>query len=185
MKLYGIRPRDTRSDDTASTSRKVLSIKLRGDATMFNLTRNRCLKFAAAGAFFVLTAATPARAEQLPQNLGPVGPHVPILTDVGAKRVLAWYEPDSDGCAVTAVAWNRSDIDGTSTVGIRIRLEPGEIVHIDSSYDIKPLDLQCADDAASLSIADNGELVAFGWQDTNPPVRQEANPSMKASVSGF
>lgn len=182
VESFGVRPRDTGPMDTASTSR---SLKYRGDATMFNLTRNQCLKFAAAGAFFALTAATPARAEQLPQNLGPVGPHVPILTDVGAKRVLAWYQPDSDGCAVTAVAWNRSDIDGTSTVGIRIRLEPGEIVHIDTSYDIKPLDLQCADDAASLSIVDNGELVAFGWQETNPPMEQEANPTMKASASGF
>ena len=30
---------------------------------MFPLTRNQCLKFAAAGAFFALTAFTPARAE--------------------------------------------------------------------------------------------------------------------------
>jgi hypothetical protein len=154
-----------------------LEYQLRGDATMFPLTRNQCLKFAAAGAFFALTAATPARAEQLPQNSGPVGPDSVILTDVGAKRVLAWYQPDSDGCAVTAVAWNRADIDGTSTIGIRIRLEPGEIVHIDSSYDTKPLDLQCADDAATLSIVDNGELVAFGMQ--------QADPRMRANASGF
>jgi len=152
---------------------------------MFTLTRNQCLKFAAAGAFLALTTATPARANELAQNLGPVGSHVPILTDVGAKRVLAWYEPDSGGCAVTAVAWNRSDIDGTSTVGMRIRLDPGETVHFDSSYDVKPLDLQCADDGASLSIVDNGELVAFGWQETNPAMEREANPTTKASVSGF
>lgn len=152
---------------------------------MFPFNRNQCLKFAAAGAFFALAAATPTRAEQLPQNLGPVGPGVPILTDVGAKRVLAWYQPDSNGCAVTAVAWNRSDIDGTSAVGIRIRLDRGETVHIDSSYDVKPLDLQCADDAASLSIVDNGELVAFGWEKANPPMKQEADPTMKASASRF
>lgn len=152
---------------------------------MFPFNRNQCLKFAAAGAFFALAAATPTRAEQLPQNLGPVGPQVPILTDVGAKRVLAWYQPDSNGCAVTAVAWNRSDIDGTSAVGIRIRLDRGETVHIDSSYDVKPLDLQCADDAASLSIVDNGELVAFGWEKANPPMKQEADPTMKASASRF
>jgi hypothetical protein len=75
------------------------------------------------------------------------------------------------------VAWNRADIDGTSTIGMRVRLKPGEIVHIDSSYDTKPLDLQCADDAASLSIVDNGELVAFGMQ--------QADPRMKANASGF
>jgi hypothetical protein len=81
------------------------------------------------------------------------------------------------------VAWNRSDIEGTSTVGIRIRLDPGEIVHIDSSYDVKSLDLKCANDAASLSIVDNGELVAFGM--ANPPMAQEPNPTVKASVSGL
>jgi hypothetical protein len=157
--------------------KKVLSINFRGDVTMFPLNRNQCLKFAAAGAFFALTAATPVRADELAQNLGPVGPQLPILTDVGTKRVLAWYQPESGGCAVFAVAWNRSDTDGTSTIGIRIRLDPGEIVHFDSSYDVKSLDLQCAADAASLSIVDNGELVAFDMQDTNQP--------MKASVSGF
>jgi hypothetical protein len=165
--------------------KKVLSINYRGDATMFPLNRNQCLKFAAAGAFFALSAATPVRADELGQNLGPVGPQVPILTDVGTKRVLAWYQPESGGCAVIAVAWNRSDIDGTSTVGMRIRLDPGQTVHFDSSYEVKSLDLQCAADAASLSIVDNGELVAFGMQDANPPMEQEANPTMKASASGF
>ena len=149
---------------------------------MFSLNRNQCLKFAAAGAFFALTAATPLRADELAQNLGPVGPEAPILTDVGAKRVLAWFQPESGGCAVMAVAWNRSDIEGTSTVGIRIRLDPGQIVHFDSSYDVKSLDLKCANDAASLSIVENGELVAFGMQDANPPMAQEPNPTMKASV---
>ena len=144
---------------------------------MFSLNRNQCLKFAAASTFFALTAATPVRAEEVAQNLGPVGPEAPILTDVGTKRVLAWYQPESGGCAVSAVAWNRSDIDGTSTVGIRIRLDPGEIVHFDSSYDVKSLDLQCAADAASLRVVDNGELVAFGMRDAKQPVT--------AGVSGF
>jgi hypothetical protein len=144
---------------------------------MFPLTRNQCLRFAAAGAFFALTAATPARAEELPQNLSPVGPDSAILTDVGAKRVLAWYQQDSDGCAVFVVSWNRSDVDGTSTAGIRIRLNPGEIFHFDSAYNIKSLNLRCADDAATLSIVDDGELVAFGMQ--------QADPRMKANASDF
>jgi hypothetical protein len=150
---------------------------------MFPLNRDQCLKFAAAGTFFALTAATPVRADELARNLGPVGPEAPILTDVGAKRVLAWFQPENGGCAVMGVAWNRSDIEGTSTVGIRIRLDPGEIVHIDSSYDVKSLDLKCANDAASLSIVDNGELVAFGM--ANPPMAQEPNSTVKASVSGL
>jgi hypothetical protein len=145
---------------------------------MFPLTRNQCLKFAAVGAFFALTSFTPARAEELPQNLGPVGPNEPILTDVGAKRVLAWYKPEGGGCAVNAVVWNRADIEGTSTAGIRIRLSPGQVVHFDSAYNVKSLNLQCsADDAANLSIVDNEELVAFDIKRTNQPVR--------ASASGF
>jgi hypothetical protein len=145
---------------------------------MFPLSRILFLTFAAVGILFVLSGlGAPARAEELPQNLGPVGPHEPILTGVGTKRVLAWYEPDSDGCAVTAVTWNRSDVDGTSTAGMRIRLDPGEIVHFDSAYNIKSLNLQCADDAATLSIVDKGELVAFGMQQAGPP--------MGANASGF
>ena len=41
---------------------------------MFPLSRN-FLKFAAAGAFVALTVFTPARADEMAQNLGPVGPH--------------------------------------------------------------------------------------------------------------
>ena len=120
MKPYGIRSEKTHGPMRYGFNlKKVLSINFRGDVTMFPLNRNQCLKFAAAGAFFALTAATPLRADELAQNLGPVGPQLPILTDVGTKRVLAWYQPESGGCAVFAVAWNRSDTDGTSTIGVR------------------------------------------------------------------
>ena len=61
---------------------------------MFPLTRS--LTLAAAGAIVALTAAsTPARADQLAQNLGPVGPREPILTTVGSKRVMAFYWPEA------------------------------------------------------------------------------------------
>jgi hypothetical protein len=132
------------------------------EIVMYSLT-----KITAASILVALAAATsPAQAQKLPQNLGPVGPHQPILTDVGHKRVLAWYEPDdSDGCAVTAVAWNRADVEGTSTAGIRIRLGRGQIVHLDSAYNVKSLNLKCADDGSTLSIVKDGELVAFGMAD--------------------
>jgi hypothetical protein len=123
-------------------------------------------KIAAASIIVALAAATsPAQAEELPQNLGPVGPGQVILTDVGTKRVLAWYEPDSVGCAVDAMVWNRADVEGTSTAGIRIRLDRGQIVHFDGAYNVKSLNLQCADDASTLSIVDDGELVTFGMAD--------------------
>jgi len=123
-------------------------------------------KITAASIIVALAAATsPAQAQKLPQNLGPVGPDEPIMTEVGAKHVIAWYEPDSDGCAVDAVAWNRKDVEGTSTAGFRIRLARGQIVHFDSAYNVKSLNLKCADDASTLSIVEDGELGAFGMVD--------------------
>ena len=57
---------------------------------MFPLSRN-FLKFAAASAIVALTAvSTPARADELVQHLGPVGPHEPILATFGNKRVIAF-----------------------------------------------------------------------------------------------
>jgi hypothetical protein len=140
---------------------------------MYTLT-----KIAAAGFLVALTAATsPARAEEMPQNLGPVGPHEPILTDVGTKRVLAWFRPDGGRCAVTGVVWTRTDVDGTSTAGMRIRLDPGQIVHFDSAYKVQSLNLKCAEDAGTLSIVDNEELVAFDIE--------RAQSSMTATTSGY
>jgi hypothetical protein len=127
-------------------------------------------KITAASVLVALAAATsPAQAQELPQSLGPVGPDGSILTDVGTKRVLAWYEPDdSDGCVIDAIVWNRADVEGTSTAGFRIRLDRGQIVHFDSAYNVKPLNLKCADDASTLSIIDDGELVTFGMAE--PPM---------------
>jgi hypothetical protein len=42
----------------------------------------------------------PARADELAQNLGPVAPREPILTCVGGKRIIAFYQPDNGDCAV-------------------------------------------------------------------------------------
>ena len=72
---------------------------------MFPLTRR--LTLAAAGAIVALTVASiPARADELAQNLGPVGPREPILTWVGSKRVIAFYQPDNGNCAVHVVVWD-------------------------------------------------------------------------------
>jgi hypothetical protein len=140
---------------------------------MYPLTKT----IAAAGMLVALTAATsPGHAEELLQNLGPVGPHEPILTDVGTKRVIAWFRPDGSGCAVTGVVWNRTDVEGTSTAGVRIRLDPGQVVHFDSSYNDKSLNLKCAEDAGTLSIVNDEELVAFDI---------ERRPTMRASASDY
>jgi hypothetical protein len=54
------------------------------------LSRIQLLKFAAAGVVAGCTLGTPARADEMVQNLGPVGPHEAILTEVGSERVIAF-----------------------------------------------------------------------------------------------
>ena len=146
---------------------------------MFTLNRNRLLGFAAAGAFVTLTAVDlPARADELVQHLGPVGPHEPILTTFGNKRVIAFYEPDNGRCAVNAVVYDKTDAETGMTTAARVRLSlnPHQVVHIDST-DNKSINLQCGDRADMLALVDSGELVA-----SDP---QQANPPMRASASGF
>ena len=77
---------------------------------MFPLTGS--LSLAAAGAILALTAASmPARADELAQNLGPVAPREPILTWVGSKRIIAFYQPDNGDCAVHVVVWHPTDVN--------------------------------------------------------------------------
>ena len=147
---------------------------------MQSLNPKRCLGIAAAGAFVALTAVgLPARADELVQHLGPVGPHEPILTTFGNKRVIAFYEPDNGHCAVNAVVYDKTDADTGMTTAARVRvsLNPRQIVHIDST-DNKSINLQCSDRAEMLALVDNGELVALDNV-------QQANPPMRASASGF
>ena len=130
---------------------------------MFPLSRN-FLKFAAASAFLVLTlSGTPARADEMAQNLGPVGPHEPILTTVGSKRIIAFYELDKGRCAVNAVIFEKTDADTGMTTAARVRvsLNPREMVHIDST-DNEMLHLQCGDQAESLAIVDAYKFIAAG-----------------------
>jgi hypothetical protein len=124
---------------------------------MFPLTR--ILSLAAAGALVALTI--PAHADELAQNLGPVGPHEPILTTVGNKRVIAFYEPDNGRCAVNAVVFDKTDADTGMTTAARVRvsLNPREMVHIDSTEN-KSLHLQCGDQAERLAIVDDNKFIA-------------------------
>ena len=142
------------------------------------------LKFAAAGAFLALTVSgTPARADELVQNLGPVGPHEAILTEVGSERVIAFYEPDNGRCAVHAVVFDKTDAytGMTTAARVRVSLNPREMVHIDSADNesVKSLNLQCGENAEKLTIIDTDSLVASGITIQSP-----AQP-IKASASGF
>ena len=126
---------------------------------MFPLSRN-FLKFVAAGAFVALTVSgTPARADEMAQNLGPVGPHEPMITMVGSKAVIAFYVPGNGGCNVQAVIWSSDDMDATTAAGFRASLDPGQTASIDSAEN-KTLTLKCGDYAESLTAIDADHQVA-------------------------
>jgi len=128
---------------------------------MFTLSRSRFLGIAAVGAFVALSASLPARAEELAQNLGPVGPHEPILTTVGSKRVIAFYEPGGGHCTINVVVWDRSDDSGDSAARVRVSLNPHQMVHIDSA-ESKSINLQCGDYAETLALVDNSKFMSAG-----------------------
>jgi hypothetical protein len=129
---------------------------------MRTLTRSRFLGFAAAGVLVAHSAASlPARSEDFAQNLGPVGPHEPILTTVGNKRVIAFYVPGDGLCTINVVVWDRSDASGDSGARLRVGLRPRQVVHIDSS-DNKSINLQCGDHAQTLALVDASKFVAAG-----------------------
>jgi hypothetical protein len=127
---------------------------------MFRLT---CmLSLGAAITLVALTAVnSSARADELSQNLGPVGPHEPILTTVGNKRVIAFFEPDSGSCAFHAVIWNTADANADSASRVRTNLDPRQMVSIDTP-DNESLKLQCGDNAERLAIVENKDFVAAG-----------------------
>ena len=127
---------------------------------MFPLAR--ILSLAAASALLALTAVNiSAHAEELVQNLGPVGPNEPILTTVGNKRILAFFEPGNGYCALQAVIWNSADVNEDTTSRVRTNLNAGQSVIIDTP-DNKTLKLQCGDKAERLAIIENQEFVAAG-----------------------
>ena len=149
---------------------------------MFSLPRMQLLSFAAAAGVLVISG-TPTMADELAQNLGPVGPHEPILTEVGSERVIAFYEPDNGRCAVHAVVFDKTDAHTsmTTAASVRISLEPSQIVHIDSAHNesLKSLNLQCGENAENLTIIDTDSSVASGIT-IQPPVEP-----LKANASGF
>ena len=130
---------------------------------MFSLPRMQLLSFAAAAGVLVISG-TPTMADEMATNLGPVGPHEPILTEVGSERVIAFYEPDNGRCAVHAVVFDKTDAytGMTTAARFRVSLKPREIVHIDSTDNesVKSLNLQCGDDAASLALVDSNTRYA-------------------------
>ena len=117
------------------------------------------LYFVGLGFLLALSASSvPAQADDFAQNLGPVGPHEPILATVGGKRVIAFYEPRSGQCGMHVVVWNSADTSGESVARVRVSLEPQQMVHIDSA-DNQSIDLKCGDFAEKLSLIETSTLV--------------------------
>ena len=142
---------------------------------MFSLTHNKLGTLVASGLIALSSFASPAQADDLVEYIGPVGPHEPILTTVGSKRVLAFYTPGKNACALHAIVWTTKE-DKTSPARVRISLEPGAMAHIDSPEN-DSLNLQCGDDAEELAVVEDDEHVAFGLTIQEPvqPVRASAS----------
>lgn len=122
---------------------------------MLSLNRIQLLSFAAVGALVVLTAATaPARSDERPVRLGPVGPNEAILTTVGNKNVIAFYVPGGGHCNVRVVMNDRTDASGDSAVQVRVGLNPRESIHIDAAHN-DTLNLKCDENAATLAVVDS------------------------------
>jgi hypothetical protein len=125
-------------------------------------TLSKLSRLAAVGTFLALGGfAFPASSDELFQNLGPVGPNEPILTTVGSKRVIAFYEPGGGNCGLHIVVWNRTDEGGGSAARVRVSMNARQMIHIDSP-DNQSLDLQCGDHAETLKIVDTSKVVTAG-----------------------
>jgi hypothetical protein len=119
---------------------------------MYSLTRN-FLKVASAATVVALTAlSTPASANEMVQNLGPVPAYEPILKTVGNKHVIAFFVPGNGKCNIQTVIWNADDLEAKSA-GIKISLNPGQTTSIDSSA-TESFNLRCGDDAETLAAMD-------------------------------
>ena len=84
-----------------------------------------------------------------------IGPNEPIMTTVGAKRVLTFYVPANGGCAVSAVVWDMDANTGTSpytSSRVRMELNPGQSMELDSSGK-ESLGLKCGAGGSTLTLS--------------------------------
>jgi hypothetical protein len=75
--------------------------------------------------------------------------------------VIAFYEPDGAHCGLYAVVYNLADDSGASAAQVRMSLNAGQIVNLDSPNN-KSLSLQCGDSAETLKVVDSND-VAANW----------------------
>jgi len=130
---------------------------------MVHFSRTTLSAFVVAGALLALEAgAAPAFASQWMNNLGPVGPHEPILVNLGDQRIVAFFVPERDGCAVNAVTWKDTGPDAPyASTRVRIILKPGQIMQIDSAQP-HAMGLLCGADASNLAAIAPAEPIVAG-----------------------
>jgi hypothetical protein len=123
-------------------------------------SRIRLLGLAGAGALAALTAASaPAHANEPLTNLGPVGPHEPILVKFGNQHIIAFFISERGECAVNAVTWKDADANAPyASVRVRVSLKPGQLVQLDGSQR-QSMGLVCGADASSLAVTAPAELI--------------------------
>ena len=127
---------------------------------MTPLSRMRLIGLAAAGALATLAAAgAPAHADYPLTNLGPVGPHEPILVKIGNQHIIAFFIRKRGECGVSAVTWKDADANAPyASVRVRVSLKPGQLVHLDGSQR-QSMGLLCGADASSLVVTAPAELI--------------------------
>jgi hypothetical protein len=114
----------------------------------------------AAAAFVALVFGTlPAQAEEATTNLGPVGPHEPILVKMGDKRMIAYFEPNGGNCFVNAVVFDDTpDGGGYDSVKVRVAVHPGELFHLDGVEDRRVV-LLCSFNGDKLTVLNRAEVM--------------------------
>jgi hypothetical protein len=118
---------------------------------MFALIKKR-LSISACAALALFATTWPAFAEEATTKS--IGPNQPVMTNVGAKRVLTYYVPENGGCAVSAVVWDIDANTGTSpytSSRVRMELNPGQSMKLESSGN-ESLGLKCGDNAKTLTL---------------------------------
>jgi hypothetical protein len=105
--------------------------------------RTKLCVLTATGVLLALASSiSTVRASDWTDNPGPVQAWEPILSGFGEKRLIAFYDPADDSCAIQAVIWNSEDVEARSASRLRINLRHGETAHLDSVNKVS-LGLRC------------------------------------------
>lgn len=134
---------------------------------MVRISRSNLSAVAIAGALIASVAGTAAHADEALNNLGPVGPHEPILIANGSQRVIAFYEPERGGCAVSAVTWKDEAADAPyASTRVRVSLKPGQMFQLDGAQR-QSVSLLCGADASTLAAVAPAEMILTGATGSN------------------